>query len=122
MSTRAIGVALGVSKSQVADDLRGVQNRTPDPTPVTGLDGTSGEAHYVEFGSMCTIASSCRSRAWGTTCLPRDHVRDPACGERLVLMDLHASAGRCAAAAGADPLADPNLHTCSAFPSGRSSW
>ena len=39
MSTRAIGAALGVSKSQVSDDRKaGVQNWTPD-TPVTGLDG-----------------------------------------------------------------------------------
>ena len=37
MSTRAIGTALGVPKSTVADDLAGGPGGPPDPTPVTGL-------------------------------------------------------------------------------------
>lgn len=41
MSTRAIAPIVGASKSQIADDLAGVQNRTPaaGPRQITGRDG-----------------------------------------------------------------------------------
>lgn len=47
MSTRAIGTALGVHHSTVADDLTGVGNPTPDPAPVTGLDGKDHQHETV---------------------------------------------------------------------------
>lgn len=43
MSTRAIAPIVGVSKSQVAEDKRGVQNWTPDPEPHVNRE--TGEIH-----------------------------------------------------------------------------
>ena len=41
LSTRAIASATGMHHSTIADDLRGVGNPTPEPAPVTGMDGKS---------------------------------------------------------------------------------
>lgn len=49
MSTRAIAPIVGASKSQIADDLAGVQNRTPDAEPrqIIGRDGKTYSAPSV---------------------------------------------------------------------------
>lgn len=57
LSTRAIAAATGVSKTTVADELAGVQNRTPAPTPTPRVNGTDGKTYPAAAAAAPTRRS-----------------------------------------------------------------